>query len=304
MTQTYAVNLMNLIEQLGSDDDCREYLERLRWPNGVACTRCGNTSVSRLQKRDQYECNAESCGYRFSVTSGTIMHDSHLPLRKWFIAIYLIIEGKKGISSRQLGRTLNVAYKTAWYLSQRIRAALKTPDALLSGIIEVDETWVGGKTHGKGRGYMENKTMVIGAAQRDGDVRMETGGTPTRKELHGFIDRNIADDAEAVYTDEHPAYGDLSDEDTRHETVQHAREEWVRGDVHTNTVEGVRALFKRGVAGSFHKVSRKHLDRYLDEFEFRFNNRNNPFIFRDALRELLTAGPLEYRELVRESPTP
>ncbi|NQU96781.1 MAG: IS1595 family transposase, partial [Chloroflexi bacterium] len=170
MTQTYAVNLMNLIEQLGSDDDCREYLERLRWPNGVACTRCGNTSVSRLQKRDQYECNAESCGYRFSVTSGTIMHDSHLPLRKWFIAIYLIIEGKKGISSRQLGRTLNVAYKTAWYLSQRIRAVLKTPDALLSGIIEVDEPWVGGKTHGKGRGYMENKTMVIGAAQRDGDV--------------------------------------------------------------------------------------------------------------------------------------
>jgi len=298
MAQTYETNLMNLIERFGSDDQCREYLEQLRWPNGVACTRCGNTSVSRLRKRDQYECNAESCGYRFSVTSGTIMHDSHLPLRKWFIAIYLIIEGKKGISASQLGRTLNVAYRTAWYLSHRIREALKTPSALLSGIIEVDETWVGGKTHGKGRGYMENKTMVIGAAQRDGDVQMEVGGTPTRKELHGFIDRHVSDDAEAIFTDEHPAYGDLSDEDTRHETVNHAQEEWVRGDVHTNTVEGAWALFKRGVAGSFHKVSRKHLDRYLDEFEFRFNNRNNPFIFRDALRELLGANPVRYAELI------
>ncbi len=292
----YETNLINLLERFSTDDDCRKYLEALRWPNGVACTRCGDMDVTRLPKRDQYQCS--SCRYQFSVTSGTIMHDTHLPLKKWLLAIYFIVEGKKGVSARQLGRTLAVAYRTAWYLSHRIREALKTPDALLSGIIEVDETWVGGKTHGKGRGYMENKTMVIGAAQRDGDVQMEVGGKPTRKELHGFIDRHVAPDAEAIFTDEHPAYGDLSDADTRHETVNHAREEWVRGDVHTNTVEGAWALFKRGVAGSFHKVSRKHLDRYLDEFEFRFNNRNNPYIFRDALRELLTANPVEYRALV------
>lgn len=293
--QTYETNLINLLERFATDDDCRKYLEALRWPNGVACTRCGDKDVTLLPKRDQYQCS--SCRYQFSVTSGTILHDTHLPLRKWFLAIYMIVEAKKGVSARQLGRTLNVAHRTAWYLSHRIREALKTPDTLLSGVIEVDETWVGGKTRGKGRGYRENKTMVIGAAERKGDVRMEVGGTPTRKELHGFIERHVADDADAIYTDELPAYGDLSDKDTAHETVNHSAEEWVRGDVHTNTVEGAWALFKRGMVGSFHKVSKKHLARYLDEFEFRFNNRKNRFIFRDALKELVTAEHIEYKQL-------
>jgi transposase-like protein len=116
--------------------------------------------------------------------------------------------------------------------------------------------------------------------------------------LHGFIKRNVSDDAEALYTDNHSAYDGVADENTRHEVVNHSVDEWVRGDVHTNTVESAWSLFKRGVAGSFHKVSKKHLDRYLDEFEFRFNNRNNPFIFRDALKELLTAENIEYKELI------
>ena len=226
------------------------------------------------------------------------MHRSHLPLRKWFIAVYLTVEAKKGVSANQLARTLDVHYRTAWHLAHRIREALKTPSALLAGVIEVDETWVGGKTRGRGRGYVGNKAMVLGAAQRGGDVRMETGDTPNRRTLHGFIDRTVADEAEAIYTDEHPGYGDLGDADTRHERVDHSREEWVRGDVHTNTVEGAWALFKRSVVGSYHKVSKKHLDRYLDEFEFRFNNRRNPYIFRDALRELVGATPLEYKSLV------
>ncbi len=294
-SQTYEMNLMRLLETFDSDDDCRRHLEQLRWPNGVACARCGNKSVSRIATRNQYDCN--SCRYRFSVTSGTIMHDSHLPLRKWFIAIYMIVEAKKGVSARQMGRTLNIAYRTAWYLNHRIREALKTPEALLSGIIEVDETWVGGKTHGKGRGYIENKTMVMGAAQRGGEVRMEVGKVPSRKELHGFIERHVADDAEAIYTDEHAAYKGIAGENTRHETVNHSADEYVRGDVHTNTVEGAWALFKRGVIGSFHKVSRKHLERYLDEFEFRFNNRENPFIFRDAMKELVGANHLPYEVL-------
>ena len=296
MAQTYEMNLMKLIEDFGDEKSCRDYLTKMRWPNGLACLKCGSTDITDLPKRDLHQCS--DCRYQFSVTTDTIMHDTHLPLRKWLMAIYLIVEAKKSLSGRQLGRTLNVAPKTAWFLSHRIRESLKTPDTFLSGIIEVDETWVGGKTEGKGRGYRGNKTMVIGAVERGGDVRMEVGGTATRKELHGFIEKHVSDDADAIYTDEWPAYKGIADENTRHETVNHSQEEWVRGDVHTNSVEGSWALFKRGVVGSFHKVSRKHLGRYLDEFEFRFNNRNNPFIFRDALRELIHAPRLQYAELI------
>ena len=128
---------------------------------------------------------------------------------------------------------------------------------------------------------------------------MEVGGRATRKELHGFIDRHVADDAQAIYTDEWRGYNDIGDENTRHETINHSIKEYARGDVHTNTVEGVWALFKRGVVGSFHGVSRKHLERYLDEFEFRFNNRDNPYIYRDALKEIVHAPRLTFAELTR-----
>lgn len=296
--QTYDTNLIDLIERFQTEKDCRGYLEALRWPNGVACIRCGSVSISRITTRDVYECN--SCQYQFTVTTGTIMHDSHLPLRKWFMALYLIVDAKKGVSARQMGRMLKVAYRTAWYLNHRIREALATPESLLSGIIEVDETWVGGKTEGKGRGFRGNKTIVVGAIERDGKAVLKVAPDASKATLHGFIKANIADDAEAIHTDEWPAYKGIADENTRHETVNHSQDEWVRGDVHTNTVEGVWALFKRGVIGSFHKISRKHLERYLDEFEWRFNNRRNPFIFRDSLRELVGASPIRYSELIAD----
>lgn len=286
---------MKLIEDFGSDDECREYLTKLRWPNGVACLKCGSVAITDLPKRNLHQCS--DCRYQFSVTTDTIMHDSHLPLRKWMVAIYLIVESKKSLSAAQLGRKINVQYRTAWYLAQRIREALKTPGALLSGIIEVDETFIGGKAEGKGRGFKGNKTIVVGAAQRGGEIRMETAPDTSRPTLRGFIDEYISDSAEAIHTDEHSGYKGATGE-TPHETVNHSQDEWVRGNVHTNTIEGMWSLFKRGVVGSFHHVSRKHLDRYLDEFEFRFNNRENPFIFRDALRELLGANPIQYRELV------
>ena len=290
------MNLMRVIEDFGSDDACREYLARLRWPNGVACLRCGSTAITDLPKRNLHQCS--DCRYQFSVTTDTIMHDSHLPLRKWMVAIYLIVESKKSLSAAQLGRKLGVQYRTAWYLAHRIREALKTPEALLSGIIEVDETWVGGKTQGKGRAFTGNKSIVAGAVERKGRAVLKVVPNTKKVTLQAFIKTNVSDDAEAIHTDEHPSYVGIGDENTRHETVDHSADEWVRGDVHTNTVEGVWALFKRGVVGSFHKVSRKHLERYLDEFEFRFNNRNNPYIFRDSLIELLGANPLRYQELV------
>ena len=229
------------------------------------------------------------------------MHDTHLSLRKWFLAIYLMCESKKGVSSRQLGRTLGVAYRTAWYLSHRIREAMGN-DPLsgptLVGVVEVDETLVGGKVKGKGRGYKGNKAIVAGAIQRGGQVRLERIPDVQQETLHGFIGRVVKDEAEAIYTDELKSYLGIADDDTRHETVNHSIEEWVVGDVHTNGIEGVWSLFKRSIVGTFHKMSRKHMDRYLEELEWRFNNRKNPHIFRDTLERIMNTGNLTYRELV------
>src|SRR6188472_745446 len=146
------LDLPTLIERSGSDEKCRDYLERLRWPDGaVECPRCGEHSISRIAKRKQFECN--SCRYQFSVTAGTVFHDSHLPLWKWFLAIYLVGESKKGISAKQLQRTLGVSYKTAWYLGHRIRSAMEEDSPVpLRGIVEVDETWVGGFQRDRGQG--------------------------------------------------------------------------------------------------------------------------------------------------------
>ena len=292
-------NLLTLVDDFNTDAKCRELLERLRWPNGVACLRCGSLGISEIEARGQFDCNA--CRYQFSVTAGTIMHDSHLPLRKWFMAIYLMCESKKGVSALQLKRTLGVAYKTAWYLCHRIREAMGN-DPLegpsLVGIVEVDETLVGGKTRGKGRAYKGNKSWVAGAIQRDGGVRLERIPDVKRNTLHDFIRRTVKDEAEAIYTDELASYLGIADHDTRHETVNHSMEEWAVGDVHTNSIEGVWSLFKRSIMGAFHKVSAKHLDRYLDELEWRFSNRDNDHIFIHTLRRIVNTDRLEYKALI------
>lgn len=292
-------DLLQLVDRFNCETKCRAFLEELRWPNGVACPECGSLEVTDVVTRPSYDC--DGCGYRFSVTAGTIMHDSHLPLRKWFIAIYLMCESKKGISALQLKRTLGVAYKTAWYLSHRIREAMGN-DPLdgptLLGVVEVDETLIGGKARNKGRGYRGNKTWVAGAIQRDGALRLERIPNVRRNTLHEFIARTVRDEAEAIYTDELASYLGIADEDTRHETVQHSIEQWVVGDVHTNSIEGVWSLFKRSILGAFHKVSAKHLDRYLEELEWRYNNRDNDHIFVDTLRRIVNTPPLEYKKLV------
>ena len=292
-------NLLTLIDDYSTDAKCRELLERLRWPNGVACIRCGSMGISEIESRNQYDCN--DCRYQFSVTVGTIMHDSHLPLRKWFLAIYLMCESKKGISALQLKRTLGVAYKTAWYLCHRIREAMGNDPfdgPTLLGIVEVDETLVGGKTKGKGRAYKGNKTLVAGAIQRNGSIRLERIPDTKRQTLHDFIARTVKDEAEAIYTDELASYLGIEDHNTRHETVNHSIEEWAVGDVHTNSIEGVWSLFKRSIIGAFHKVSAKHIDRYLDELEWRFSNRGNDHIFVHTLRRIVNTEHLTYQALV------
>jgi len=293
-------NLVKLIEQYGSEDKCRAFLEDLRWPDGVRCPRCGTDSISRLKERKQFECNETSCRYQFSVTAGTVFHDSHLPLWKWFLAIYMVGESKKGISAKQLQRTLDVSYKTAWYLAHRIRSAMEEDSPIpLAGIVEIDETWVGSKKSDRpGQGPTSNKTMVLGAVERGGDVRLRVEQRRNRETLQGFVRDTVAGEAEAIYTDAYPAYGNMSDHDTRHEIVNHRSEEWVRAQVHTNTVEGVWSLLKRSVVGTYHQMSVKHLPAYLDEIAFRFNNRDNPYLFRDTLLRMIDGETLPLRELV------
>jgi len=292
------MNLPKLIAEFGSDEKCRARLTELRWPRGVTCPRCQSKSVSTIAERGQYDCNA--CRYQFSTTSGTIFHDTHLSLSKWFLAIYLMTESKKGMSALQMKRTLCIAYETAWYLCHRIRAAMREINSeLLRGIVEVDETYVGGKTRRMGHGYKGNKAIAIGAIQRGGKIRLQVITHATKAVLHKFIHDNTAPDTEAIYTDELPAYWGIDDADTRHDSVCHSAEEWVRGDVHTNGIENVWSLLKRSIIGSYHRVSIKHLDAYLDELEHRFNNRKNEYIFRDTLTKLVTAGKLPYAELTK-----
>jgi transposase-like protein len=301
-TFTQEMNLVELVEQFGSEDKCRAYLEALRWPNGVRCIRCGSAKISRIKARDQFDC--DGCRYQFSVRAGTIFHDSHLPLWKWFLAVYVMGESKKGVSANQLKRMLGVSYKTAWYLCHRIRAAMVDPNPQpLSGVVEADETYTGNPPFMFGQRYPGrrvggNKTAIIGAVERGGRVRLKVSNRVDRKALHAFLTDVLSDDAEALYTDDYRAYNGIATETMRHETVQHGRKQWVQGDVHTQTMEDVWSLFKRSILGSYHHLSVKHLQAYLDEMAFRYNNRENAYLFRDTLLALVGAESVKYAELI------
>jgi transposase-like protein len=294
------MDMMELMERFGTEEKCRAILEELRWPDGTRCPRCNGVKTSRIHARDQFDC--DTCRHQFSVTSGTIWHDTHLPLRKWFIAIYLTVESKKGMSANQMKRVLGVSYKTAWYLCHRIRAAMTELDPTpLKGTVECDETFIGGRMRGKGLGkgaYLQNKGIVIGVIQRGGKVRLQLINRTDRKTLHRFIKEHTAPDTEVIITDDWKAYRGIGDHDTKHEVVNHSAKEHVRGDIHTNGIENVWSLLKRSVTDTYHKLSIKHLDAYLDELEWRFNNRGNQYLFRDTLIKLLGSKNIEYQELI------
>jgi transposase-like protein len=296
-----SVNLCTLIEQFNSEDRCRAYLEALRWADDVLCPRCNSTKISQIVKRNQYDC--DGCRYQFSVTAGTVFNDSHLPLWKWFLATYLICESRKGISANQIKRTLGISYKTAWYLCHRIRAAMKeTNPQPLGGIVEIDETYVGGANLHGGRGnYRQNKEIVAGIKQRGGQLRFFKAEDVKSGTLARYIKENVRTDVEVVMTDEanfYPkAFMEAGISGRKHKSVNHSAGIYVDGDITTNGIESAFSLLKRGIVGSWHKVSAKHLPAYLDEMTFRFNNRDNPFLFRDTMLKLIEAPILEYKKL-------
>jgi len=301
-----AIDLCELIERYGDDQKCRNYLERLRWPDAVHCPKCNGTKISSILKRDQYNCDSESCGYQFSVTAGTIFHDTHLPLTKWFLATFILCQSRKGVSANQLKRMLGINYRTAWYLAHRIRHAVEqATDTKLNGTVEMDETYVGGKQH-RGKGWNtpdNNKEIVIGLRQRGGELRFFHAEDAKSGTLAKYIKENVGTDVEVMMTDEFPAYPKAmigaGIKGGQHKTIRHRDRVYVDGDIHTNTVESAFSLLKRGIMGTWHKISAKHLPAYLDEMTWRFNNRKNPFLFRDTMLRLIHSENLEYKELTK-----
>jgi transposase-like protein len=302
---TEAIDLCELMEQFGDDQSCRNYLEKLRWPKGVRCPKCAGEKISSILKRDQYNCDTESCGYQFSVTADTQFHDTHLSLVKWFLATFLICQSRKGMSANQMKRMLRINYRTAWYLCHRIRDAMQATERQpLGGIVEVDETFVGGRQRGHQHkvGHPEcKKQVVIGIKQRGGELRFFHAQDVKSGTLAKYIKENISTDVDVIMTDDFKGYpkalhdaGVLAE----HKTVCHSAGEYVNGDVYTNGIESAFSLLKHGIVGTWHRVSAKHLQAYLNEMCFRFDNRKNPYLFRDTLLKLLQAEHLEYKELV------
>jgi len=269
--------------RFGTDEAARQYLEEIRWPDGVVCPHCKNADQSRIWEikasptariRAGLRQCAE-CKKQFTCTVGTIFEDSHIPLRKWLVAWYLLCSSKKGISSHQIMRMLGLgSYRTALFMMHRIRYALQHPEFTekMMGTVEIDETYIGGKAQPSSQKW-KNKAAVVALVERGGNIRSQVVERVTAENLQRIVRDNVVV-CSPVYTDDSMAYVRLAPK-FDHQSVKHSQREYVRGNVHTNTVESACSLLKRGITGTFHQVSKKHLPLYLAEFDHRFNNRKS-----------------------------
>jgi transposase-like protein len=279
-----------------------EYLESIRWPRGVVCPKCGESKREpyrlnvKSSKRRIWKCRA--CRKQFTVQVGTIFESSHVPLNKWLAAFYLLCSSKKGMSAHQLHRMLKVTYKTAWFMFHRIREAMSDPSfsARMTGVVEVDETYVGGKSKGLwGRGD-KKKFPVVALVERDGHAKSFRAANVDQDTLQGAIRRHVNREAR-VMTDAYSGYFGLGAEFAEHGVINHLRGEYGRGDIHTNSVEGYFANLKRGINGVYHHVSEAHIHRYLSEFDFRYGSRGVSDGVRTATALAGAEGKrLKYRE--------
>ena len=286
------LDLIKIAKHFSDENKARALLERMRWPDGPVCPHCGvignhyrltpKPESKRPVRPGTLKC--KDCRKQFSVTVGTIFHRSHIPLTKWLLAIYLMCSSKKGMSAHQFHRMLGITYKSAWFMAHRIREAMKCGPLAkkLGGVVEADETYVGGKGRGKrGRGA-EKKTPVVALVERKGNVRSKVMDRVTGANLKGFVKDNVEEVA-TVMTDEFSSYKGLDQHFVKHAVIKHSEGEYVRDDTHTNTAEGYFSLLKRGINGVYHHVSKHHLQRYLAEFDFRYNARQLTDADRTAL---------------------
>jgi transposase-like protein len=295
------VNLVDINTLFSTEDKCRELLVRLRWPEGPRCLRCKMPVVELETEKQLFYC--KDCDYQFSVTSGTVFNDSHLPLTKWFLTTHLLCEAKKGMSACQIQRTVGMSYKTAWYLCHRIRHAMtQTDKPMLDGQIEMDTTYVGGVNKGKGRvARVDNKEVVLGIRKRNGDLRFFHAKDAKSGTMAKYIRENISEDVDVIFTDDFYANTVAMRKAgiTNHKTINHSSGVYVVGDVHTNTVESAFSLLKRGIMGTWHRISAKHLAAYLEEMTFRFNRRKRSDLFLDTLRHMISAPTLTFEKLTK-----
>jgi transposase-like protein len=267
-----------------TEDEARKILEDIRWPRGPVCPKCGSKNAVRINGKSAKVrdglLRCKDCRRQFTVTVGTIMQGSHITLRQWLQAFHAISSSKKGVSALQLQRNLGLhTYRAAWYLAHRIRLAMRDDllASMLKGIVEVDETYVGGKPRNKNpknRGRGTKKTPVLVLVEREGNAVSKPIKHVDARTLKGAI-LEMVDRRSRIVTDEWPAYCGLEKEfKGGHDTINHGTGEYVKGDITTNTAESYFALLKRGLNGIFHHVSKRHLHRYCTEFSFRWNRRN------------------------------
>lgn len=297
------LNLATISEKISTPEKARVFLESILWPNGPVCPHCKGMDACRIVSRpgSKYPVRdgllkCRKCSKKFTVMVGTIFSDSHIPLNKWLMAIFLLCSAKKAISAHQLHRSLGITYKSAWFMAHRLRYAMHNPNfgAQMDGVVEMDETYVGGKVPKFGArrlgrpGPDSHKVPVVSLVQRDGSKRSMVMDRVTSKNLKAAVVQHVKGGS-VVVSDGFPAYRKI-DGDHKHHSVNHSAGEYARreGDfiVHTNTVESSFSLLKRGIVGAFHHVSKEHLPRYLSEFDFRWNSRKST----DGERTILAIG--------------
>ncbi len=306
---TKAMTFRQLLERFPDDKACKAFLAEKRWPNGeVTCPRCGSKAYTLKARPFHYLCKSgkestdpngskvtcdKKNGYRFSILTRTVFENTNYPLREWFKVIFLMFHSKKGMSAHQIHQMLGTgSYQTAWFMCHRIRSAMRGDVLPLEGEVEVDETFMGGKNYKrhwdkrvKGTGGFTGKVPVIGAIARKGNVvckAIENTDIPT---LDRFVRKAVSQGVKLIATDEHSGYRLLGAgaHPLPHQVIRHGAGEYVVGSTHTNSIESFWSLLKRGIMGSYHKVSRDYLPLYLNEFSYRFNNRENPTIFDDIV---------------------